>query len=727
MKSFTHLVCVKQIKTLSAFAVFMLLLSPSLKAQMRSYANVYEANIQGATAMFGNTLEAIDTTVGSTAVIDTFKMNNTRANGNSTYGNDNSNMQFVDIDGAAVSNSSSADLALPAGTNNIKFARLYWGGRVLSSTNMTDTANQKIKLRFGNQTTYYTFSAEQMNDTLTSSGISTKGSTEMYTYQGYADVTSTIQANGSGTYTVGNIPLTASSSLTGGAYGGWCIVVAYENTTAFSYYNSVRVYDGFEEVYDGGSSTLETVVLNNLNVPSGALSLRDAKMGVMAWEGDANLTGDSLRINNNYFSNAINPIGNVFNGSISDSGVFIHTKNPDLNNQMSLDIDQFYCGTGFGIQPDDQSVTLNFRTESDAYFPGVFTFVIKTKTPNPIITKTVADSNGSHIAEAGDLLTYTLTGQNTGIGNADLTVISDTLPSTVTYVPNSLKLIYSPGQTAGALTDASGDDDGEYISNGSTHTVQFQVGTGATATTGGTLADNDSFHYQFQVRVNTPTSGSVPPIVNIADVIAYSDAGVESIDFGTAIIDPQGGPLPVSLISFVVSLENKNETKIDWVTSMENNCKEYYVERSTDGINYSTVATVAGHGTTVSQNNYSVTDDITAINSSIIYYRLAQVDGDGEINYSRVIVVTLQNSQDGITVSPNPFTSYINVSLDWSRTEAVTANIYNTLGAKVSSKTMLLTQGLNYVSLDGLSGLPSGNYLVQFVSSNGSVVKKITK
>src|SRR5258708_3014610 len=109
MKSFTHLVCSKQIKTLAASAVLMLLSSPALEAQTRNYTNAYAANIQGATAMFGNTLEAIDTTVGGKAVVDTFKMNNTRADGNTTYGNDNSNMQVINIDGAAVSNSSSAD------------------------------------------------------------------------------------------------------------------------------------------------------------------------------------------------------------------------------------------------------------------------------------------------------------------------------------------------------------------------------------------------------------------------------------------------------------------------------------------------------------------------------------------------------------------------------------------------------------------------------------------
>ena len=733
MKSFTHLVCYKQIKNFATSAALIVLFSATANAQFqqRNYSVSYSADIQGSTTMFGNTIEAIYKSDNVT--VDTAQMNSTRANGNSSSGNNGSNMRYIDIDGNTGSgvntyNSSSADLSLPAGTNIILFARLYWGGRTTKAFHdMTLAANQKILIEKGVSGGYTQYTADHIDDTLSGTGKS--GSPYTYDYQAYTDITSLIQSGGAGTYTVANIPASQGvDSISGGSgyYGGWCIVIAYQNTTAFTSYNSIRIYDGYREVYSGGNATLTTVTLNSLNVPSGTLSLRDATMGVMAWEGDAQLTGDSLRINDNYFSNAVNPINNVFNGSISDTGVFVNAKNPNYTDQMALDIDQFYVGTGFNINPNDQSVTLAFTTSGDGYFPGVFTFVIKTKSPNPILNKSVVDSNGDHIAEAGELLTYTLTGQNTGAGNANLTVISDTLPNTVTYVPGSLKVIYSPGVTAGSLTDASGDDVGEYISNGTIHTIQFQVGTGATATAGGTLADNDSFHYQFQVRVNTPASGTVPPIVNVAEVIAYSDANVESIDFGTAIIDPQGGPLPVSLTSFTVSVD-QNEAKVNWATSMENNCKEYFVERSTDGTTFSTVAIVAGHGTTTQQNLYSVTDDITTINSSIVYYRLAQVDADGKINYSRVVAVKLQVSDGGFSVFPNPFNSFVTLNFQSNNNETAIVKVFNMQGSNIVLKSIQLTKGINYISIDELSALPSGNYLVQLISSDGSIAKMVTK
>ena len=81
------------------------------------------------------------------------KMNGNSSDGNSSYGNDGENMQYIDIDGSSgngnvTRNSSSSDLNLPAGTNVIKLARLYWGGRIKNSEfDLTGDANKTIKIR----------------------------------------------------------------------------------------------------------------------------------------------------------------------------------------------------------------------------------------------------------------------------------------------------------------------------------------------------------------------------------------------------------------------------------------------------------------------------------------------------------------------------------------------------------------------------------------------------
>ena len=83
---------------------------------------------------------------------------------------------------------------------------------------------------------------------------------------------------------------------------------------------------------------------------------------------------------------------------------------------MGLDIDQFDVGSGYGILPNANSVTLEFGTTSDKYFPGLFTFTIKMKDPTISLDNAVSDANNNHFAESMKCLTYTLTGGNNGAG-----------------------------------------------------------------------------------------------------------------------------------------------------------------------------------------------------------------------------------------------------------------------------------------------------------------------
>jgi len=723
MQIFTSKVSLEKRFTKPFVALLMLLLiSFTCFSQIRNYSLVYSENLKGGSTIFGNTLMNIITN----KKVDTAKMNDNRKDGNSSYGNDNEDMEYVDIDGSTgngsvTRNSSSADLILPAGTNTIKLARLYWGGRVTDKDfDLTKAANKTIKIRKGTTNVYSDVTALGIDKTAITNAT---GNTE---YQAYADITAFIKNNGAGTYTVGNVPLSTGATGSGGNHGGWSIVVVYENIALA--YNSVRVYDGFQQVYNGGSLTTSTVTLTGLDVPSGTLAAADAKMGVVAWEGDANLTGDFLRINGNTFSNSTNPQDNPWNGTITDNGIHVTTKNPNYTNQMGIDIDMFNVGSGYGIMPNANSVQLQFGTEQDQYYPGVFTFTIKMKDPTITLDKFVSDANHNSLAEAGEVLTYTLKGSNNGPGNANEVKITDTLPNTVTYLPGSLKVISAPGVTAGAKTDNAGDDIAEYIANGSVKSVAFRLGTGATSTDGGTLSPNETYEVQFQVTVNNPGTGiPVPSILNIARITSISDAGVNFVDDGTAIINPEAGPMPVTLIKFGATLLQNNMVKVDWVTSMEINCSRFIVQRSYDGNIFSDVETVAGNGTTNKVHSYSVTDSAYSFTGTTIYYRLKQIDLDGKVNLSKIVSVKTKKTNQTITVSPNPFTDYVNVNVDWNTAEVVFVKILNVQGKEIISKQITVNKGSNYFKIDNLSNLSSGIYLLQLASPTERIVEKIIK
>src|ERR1035438_564512 len=201
----------------------LLLMSAMALGQARPYSLFYSGNIRGGTEIFGNTLLQII----NMDTVNTIKMNDNSDDGNSIYGNDNENMQYVDIDGntgpgAATMNSSSSDLHLPPGNTTIKMARLYWGGRInYADFDLLVDLNLIIKIRKDTSGPYTTLLASGIDKILIVSGY--------YQYQAYADVTDFIKNNGTGTYEVANAPLSVGAIGNGGNDGGWCIAVVYEN------------------------------------------------------------------------------------------------------------------------------------------------------------------------------------------------------------------------------------------------------------------------------------------------------------------------------------------------------------------------------------------------------------------------------------------------------------------------------------------------------------------
>ncbi|MEP6615228.1 MAG: isopeptide-forming domain-containing fimbrial protein [Ginsengibacter sp.] len=718
MKNFTQTAFSKKF----CLALVSLAFVFSSVAQFRPYRIIYTDNSKGNIAMFGNTLMNIV----DEGVVNVTKMNSNNGTGDGFFGNDNENMQLADIDGntgigSTTINSSSSDLSLENGST-IKFARLYWGGRVKAiDFDLDQPVNHKIKIRKGTTDPYTEFTALQIdrNDFIQNS--------EGYSrYQAFSDITSFIQSNGQGTYTVANAPLSVGLIDNGGNYGGWCIIVVYENPS-FNY-NSIRLYDGFEQVFDNGNPLTTTVTLTGLDVPSGNLSSSDAKMGVVTWEGDANLIGDFLKINGNTFSNAINQSYNPWNGTISNNGVFVTTKNPDYTNQMGIDIDQFEVGTGYGILPNDTTATLEFGTEADQYFPGIVSFVIRMKEPTITLEKTVIDANQNLNAEVNEVLTYTITGSNVGEGNAGNVVLVDTLPSTVTYVPNSLELVNSPGQVPGIKTDAPGDDAAEFTYIGSSEIIRFFLGTNANSSAGGTLAPGETYQVRFKVTVNDPGARKpVPAIINTARISATSDSHVNYVDDGTAILNPEGGALPVSLIYFTASFVPDRKAHISWSTSQEIDCKYYEVERSLDGNIFSSVATIPGNGTCCVQHNYSVVNDLSGVTNRLVYYRLSQVDVDGKKTYSKIIVLRITNEKQQLIISPNPFSQAIKMTLDWNRDEPALLKIIDASGKTVAERHLKMNRGTNYLKVDHLMKLLPGYYFAQVISDRQKISGKIVK
>jgi methionine-rich copper-binding protein CopC len=96
---------------------------------------------------------------------------------------------------------------------------------------------------------------------------------------------------------------------------------------------------------------------------------------------------------------------------------------------------------------------------------------------------------------------------------------------------------------------------------------------------------------------------------------------------------------------------------------MERNNKEFVIERSFDGENFEALGTVAGFGTTNNTSNYHY--NVLNASEAGMFFRLKQIDFDGEIAYSKVIVVSsLAQAEENnalndaeFSIFPNPVSS----------------------------------------------------------------------
>lgn len=172
------------------------------------------------------------------------------------------------------------------------------------------------------------------------------------------------------------------------------------------------------------------------------------------------------------------------------------------------------------------------------------------------------------------------------------------------------------------------------------------------------------------------------------------------------------GTLPVTLLSFD-AIVRTGEVVLNWTTGMEQNNEGFIIEKSSDGIDFQAVDFVNGQGNSSVKTSYIYSDE-TVFETT--YYRLKQIDFDGNFEYSKTIVVS-QFINSGLEVYPNPATSILNIASN--STEESFVEISNMEGKIVLSK-----EFTNNIS-ESVTDFPAGWYLVKVVSSADVAFQKV--
>lgn len=204
---------------------------------------------------------------------------------------------------------SAAALELPEGAT-VTHAFLYWSARNAAGVDGTATLDREGGFN------------EELS-ALTSWEVTVNKGTpdESHVYQSVADVTQIVRDHGVGEYRVSGVdvsPIVDTDDAR--TYVGWWMVILYKAEGLPP--RNLAVFDGLDRVSRSNPQVLE---LDGVAVPDGGF---DAKLGVVAFEGDHNISGDRLFINPSSSSpsadealgDAQSPADNFFNGTRSFLG-----------------------------------------------------------------------------------------------------------------------------------------------------------------------------------------------------------------------------------------------------------------------------------------------------------------------------------------------------------------------------------------------------------------------
>lgn len=420
--------------------------APAEAVITNDFEPVFSVNTHGSIQVRGNVLMSCDAAVAACA--DT---RNAIVAGN----NGGFSMQYVDVDADPTTfNSSSSHVEIPDGAG-VLFAQLTWSGQ------STAAARDQVRLTGPDGLT-----------TPITGGLDTLATGSAY--QGSADVTSLVQAAGEGSYTVANVQSTTGTNQ----YAGWSLVVVLSDPDEPS--RNLTVYRGFGSIT--GTDVEEFTVDGFLTPPSGPVR---TEIGVVVYEGDRGLTGDQLSLEGRAVTDASNPAGDTFNSSATVAGTDLLQRNPAYRNQMGMDTD--VIAVDDYLTNSDTSATLRLTTNGDVYYPGVVTFATELYDPtllgNKSVQRIASDGTASSAAQVlvGDTLEYTVPVRNIGLDDAVGSVFHDSVPVGTEFVPGSLVVDGRP------LTDASGDDEGEFVQDAFQGHVKVRVGAGADSSTGGAI------------------------------------------------------------------------------------------------------------------------------------------------------------------------------------------------------------------------------------------------
>jgi len=185
-------------------------------------------------------------------------------------------------------------------------------------------------------------------------------------------------------------------------------------------------------------------------------------------------------------------------------------------------------------------------------------------------------------------------------------------------------------------------------------------------------------------------------------------------------------PLPVELLYFKGQYI-KDYNHLLWETSSEINNEGFYIDRSVDGQHFETIDFLKGAGSSLEKQKYELKDHKIQLGNTY-YYRLKQMDYDGQYEYSEIISIATENDKNlKITIAPNPVSTIAHLSYTLVENSVIKIQLLDVNGKVIRSllQNIQQTKGRHSLEID-LSNLQQGLYFISVESRNRKMLKKLS-
>lgn len=265
---------------------------------------------------------------------------------------------------------------------------------------------------------------------------------------GYAEITDYVREYGIGEYTVADIALSEGQGGGNGFFGGWGMIVIYENNNYP--WRDITLYDG-HGIIDPYNNISERIleVKGFHTTKTGEVNM---KIGILAGEGDKNIGGtpsnrDYFGIQNAnnindpddyyFFSTPTSNANNFFSGGIHIEG----NRLPNHNNNGGVDIVNVDVPPSL-LKNNQTETKFKFGSRQDMYMVTAFVMAVDAYVPEPEAYNQVAQVDGQDYipgssVKPGQEITYKIEIKNKGTEPLDSLKLVIPIPYTTDFVSAS--------------------------------------------------------------------------------------------------------------------------------------------------------------------------------------------------------------------------------------------------------------------------------------------------